>query len=203
VLSVRLDWPAQQIHHPVQLNSPSQSPSEAVMSLAAGPAPVIHHHQFSHPAAIFNQFVVSLVDHSLLKLCQDGDVGTLSRYLALHHDKVPARSLNAVDATGKVNKKFIKNNQRIRLCWLIFILFYQISRVCCTRPSREMYRLPVCSSIYPDVNLADNEGNTALHLAAQAGITKSNQALSICNWLDIHEMSCRSRRYRQSTHVVS
>jgi hypothetical protein len=54
-----------------------------------------------------------------------------------------------------------------------------------------------------DVNLADNEGNTALHLAAQAGITKSNQALSICNWLDIHEMSCRSRRYRQSTHVVS
>jgi ankyrin repeat protein len=30
-----------------------------------------------------------------------------------------------------------------------------------------------------DVNLADNEGNTALHLAAQAGITKSNQTLSI------------------------
>jgi len=28
-----------------------------------------------------------------------------------------------------------------------------------------------------DVNLADNEGNTALHLAAQAGITKYNQAL--------------------------
>jgi hypothetical protein len=58
----------------VQLNSPSQSPSEAVMSPATGP--VIHHHQFSHPAAIFNQFVVSLVDHSLLKLYQDGDVGT-------------------------------------------------------------------------------------------------------------------------------
>jgi hypothetical protein len=74
------------------------------MSPAAGP--VIHHHQFSHPAAVFNQFVVSLVDHSLLKLCQDGDVGTLSRYLALHHDKVPARSLNAIDATGKVNQTF-------------------------------------------------------------------------------------------------
>jgi hypothetical protein len=58
--------------------------------------------QFSHPAAIFNQFVVSLVDHSILKMCQDGDVATLSRYLALHHDKVSTRSLNAVDATGKV-----------------------------------------------------------------------------------------------------
>jgi hypothetical protein len=93
---------------PVQLNSPSQSPSEgAVMSPAAGPAPIIHHHQFSHPAAVFNQFVVSLVDHSLLKLCQDGDVGTVTtrRYLALHHEKVPAKSLNAVDATGKVKKK--------------------------------------------------------------------------------------------------
>jgi hypothetical protein len=77
------------------------------MSPAAGPAPVINH-QFSHPAAIFNQFVVSLVDHSLLKLCQDGDVGTLSRYLVLHHDKVPARSLDAVDATGKVIKTFLK-----------------------------------------------------------------------------------------------
>jgi hypothetical protein len=71
-------------------------------------APPVIQHQFSHPAAIFNQFVVSLVDHSLLKLCQDGDVGTLSRYLALHHDKVPARSLNAVDATGKVNKTFLQ-----------------------------------------------------------------------------------------------
>jgi len=88
-----------------QLNSPSQSPSEAVMSPAAPP---VIQHQFSHPAAIFNQFVVSLVDHSLLKLCQDGDVGTLSRYLALHHDKVPARSLNAVDATGKVIKTFLQ-----------------------------------------------------------------------------------------------
>jgi hypothetical protein len=78
------------------------------MSPAAGP--VIHHHQFSHPAAIFNQFVVSLVDHSLLKLCQDGDVGTLSRYLALHHDKVPARILNAVDTTGKVLNLFTKIN---------------------------------------------------------------------------------------------
>jgi hypothetical protein len=56
------------------------------MSPAAGPAPVIHHHQFSHPAAIFNQFVVSLVDHSLLKLCQDGDVGTMSR----HDDTSPS-----------------------------------------------------------------------------------------------------------------
>jgi hypothetical protein len=79
------------------------------MSPAAGP--VIHHHQFSHPAAIFNQFVVSLVDHSLLKLCQDGDVVALSRYLALHHDKVPARSLNAVDATGKVNKTILQSMQ--------------------------------------------------------------------------------------------
>jgi hypothetical protein len=96
------------------------------MSPAAGPAPIIHHHQFSHPAAIFNQFVVSLVDHSLLKLCQDGDVGTLSRYLVLHHDKVPARSLNAVDATGKVKTFFF--NQRFRLCHLcIYVLFLPIS----------------------------------------------------------------------------
>jgi ankyrin repeat protein len=43
-----------------------------------------------------------------------------------------------------------------------------------------------------DVNLADNEGNTALHLAAQAGITKYNQALSICNWLDIRSTICRA-----------
>jgi hypothetical protein len=52
---------------------------------------------------------VSLVDHSLLKLCQDGDVGTLSRYFALHHDKVPARSLNTVNATGKVKTFFAIN----------------------------------------------------------------------------------------------
>lgn len=61
---------------------------------------------FSHPAAIFNQFVVSLVDHSVLKLCQDGDAGALSRYLSLHQDKISARNLNATDQTGKVNQMY-------------------------------------------------------------------------------------------------
>jgi hypothetical protein len=58
---------------------------------------------------------VSLVDHSLLKLCQDGDVGTLSRYLALHHDKVPGPSTPSLQLE-KLKKKC--NNQCIILCHL-------------------------------------------------------------------------------------
>ncbi|XP_046633551.1 uncharacterized protein LOC124312974 isoform X1 [Daphnia pulicaria] len=144
---------------PVHLNSPSQGPSEAVMSPAAGP--VIHHHQFSHPATIFNQFVVSLVDHSLLKLCQDGDVGTLSRYLALHHEKVPARSLNAIDATGKSSLLHAAMTGNVPI-------------------ARLLVKLPGL-----DVNLADNEGNTALHLAAQAGHADIVSLLTLCPNLTI------------------
>lgn len=42
------------------------------------------------------------MDGNLLKLCQDGDAGSLSRYLSHHHDQVPCRSLNLADPSGKV-----------------------------------------------------------------------------------------------------
>lgn len=58
---------------------------------------------------IVNPFAVSstAVDQSLLKLCQEGDAGALSRYLSYHHDKVPARTLNATDLSGKVHLAII------------------------------------------------------------------------------------------------
>nr|CAH0107537.1 unnamed protein product [Daphnia galeata] len=117
--------------------------------------------QFSHPAAIFNQFVVSLVDHSILKMCQDGDVATLSRYLALHHDKVSTRSLNAVDATGKSSLLHAAMTGNVPIV-------------------RLLVKLPGL-----DVNLADNEGNTALHLASQAGHADVVSLLTLCPNLTI------------------
>ncbi|KAI9561357.1 hypothetical protein GHT06_012314 [Daphnia sinensis] len=139
------------------LNSPSQSPSEAVMSPAASP-PII---QFSHPAAIFNQFVVSLVDHSVLKLCQDGDAGALSRYLTLHHDKISARNLNATDHTGKSGLLHAAMTGNVAI-------------------ARLLIKLPGL-----EVNLADNEGNTALHLASQAGHADVVSLLTLCPNLSI------------------
>ncbi|KZS05647.1 MAGUK p55 subfamily member, partial [Daphnia magna] len=140
------------------LNSPSQSPSEAVMSSAASSPPII---QFSHPAAIFNQFVVSLVDHSVLKLCQDGDAGALSRYLSLHHDKVSARNLNATDQTGKSGLLHAAMTGNVAI-------------------ARLLIKLPGL-----EVNLADNEGNTALHLASQAGHADVVSLLTLCPNLSI------------------
>lgn len=140
------------------LNSPSQSPSEAVMSPAASSPPII---QFSHPAAIFNQFVVSLVDHSVLKLCQDGDAGALSRYLSLHHDKVSARNLNATDQTGKSGLLHAAMTGNVAI-------------------ARLLIKLPGL-----EVNLADNEGNTALHLASQAGHADVVSLLTLCPNLSI------------------
>ena len=54
-----------------------------------------------------------------------------------------------------------------------------------------------------DINLADNEGNTALHLAAQAGslIFKNDELISMMmNHVSIAIE--RSRRYRQLADIV-
>ncbi|KAK4004400.1 hypothetical protein OUZ56_006135 [Daphnia magna] len=128
------------------------------MSPAASSPPII---QFSHPAAIFNQFVVSLVDHSVLKLCQDGDAGALSRYLSLHHDKVSARNLNATDQTGKSGLLHAAMTGNVAI-------------------ARLLIKLPGL-----EVNLADNEGNTALHLASQAGHADVVSLLTLCPNLSI------------------
>lgn len=51
-----------------------------------------------------------------------------------------------------------------------------------------------------EINLADNEGNTALHLAAQAGTLIFYLEISQTAYFDC---CFRARRYRQSAHVVS
>ena len=58
----------------------------------------------SPPSPAGNPFVLHplLADHSLLNICQEGNAGELSRYLALLQDRVPTRTVNATDASGKV-----------------------------------------------------------------------------------------------------
>lgn len=64
------------------------------------------------PPSPSNPFVLHplLADHSLLKICQAGDAGELSRYVSLLQDRVPARTVNATDASGKV-----RNHKQFKL----------------------------------------------------------------------------------------